>query len=188
MTSPAACLPPDLERLRAYLRLQAQIQLSPRLRAKEDVSDVVQTALLEAHRDLPSFRGATDSELLAWVKTILTRNVLNLVKHYAAQKCDLRRERSLEQELEDSSARLDNYLAGDQTSPSQQVIRRERADQLSAALAELLDDERTAVLLKHFHDWPIDDIARQLNRSPSAVAGLLRRGLKKLRAAMNEAN
>jgi RNA polymerase sigma-70 factor (ECF subfamily) len=186
MKSPAANLPPDLELFRGYLMLLTDVQLRPRLRSKEDASDIVQMTLLEAHRDLASYRGQTEAELAAWIKTILTRNVLNVAKHYGRQKCDVRRENSLDEQMEHSSGRLDQFPAGDQTTPSQDAIRRERAAELNAALAQLLDDERTAVLLKHFHDWTVADIARHLGRTDDAVAGLLRRGLKKLRTVMKE--
>lgn len=186
MQPPPTHLPPDLERFRGYLKLLAEVQLSPRLRAKEDVSDVVQTSLFEAHRDLSDYRGASEGELLAWLKTILTRNVLNLAKHYGTQKCDVRRERPLDEQLEQSSAKLEHFLASDQTTPSQQAVNHERAAQLANALAGLLDDERTAVMLKHFHDWSVAQIAQHLGRTTDAVGGLLRRGLKKLRARMNE--
>ena len=182
----AANSPPDLARYRGYLKLVADVQLSPRLRAKEDASDIVQATLLEAQRDLASFRGTTEAELTAWLKTILTRNVLNVVKHYGRRKCDLARERSLEQQLEQSSARLEDFLAAEQTSPSQKALNHERAAQLGAALAQLLDDERTAVTLKHFHQWPVSQICQHLGRTEDAVAGLLRRGLKKLRAALDQ--
>jgi DNA-directed RNA polymerase specialized sigma24 family protein len=62
---------PDLDRFRNRLRLLAEIELSPRLRVKEDASDIVQQTLLEAHRDLPAYRGQTDAELFCWLKTIL---------------------------------------------------------------------------------------------------------------------
>jgi RNA polymerase sigma-70 factor (ECF subfamily) len=186
MEIPAQSAPVNLDRFRGYLRLLADVQLSPRLRGKEDASDVVQTTLLEAHRDRAMYRGTTDGELLAWVKTILHRNVLNLSKHYGTQKCDVRRERSLDAQFEQSSARLDQFLAGQQSTPSQQAQNHERAEQLVCALAQLLDDERTAVLLKHFHEWSVAEIAQHLGRTDDAVAGLLRRGLKKLRLSMSE--
>ena len=70
---------------------------------------------------------------------------------------------------------------------SQQAIRKEHMELLDGALEQLTDDQRAAVLLKHFHDWTVAEIAGQLGRTEDAVAGLLRRGLKKLRAAMNAA-
>ncbi len=185
MTSPLVT-PTDLEPYRNYLTLLASVQLSPRLRAKEDAADLVQMTMLEAHRDLPNYRGSTEGELLAWLKTILMRNLLNLARHYGAQKCDVRREQPLQAELEQSSARLEHFLASEQTTPSQRAVRRERAEQLSRALAELLEDERTAVIMKHFHDCSIAQIAERLGRTKEAVGGLLRRGLKKLRCSLDE--
>lgn len=47
--------------------------------------------------------------------------------------------------------------------------------------ARLLEDELTAITLKHVHGWKVAEVAQHLGRSSEAVAGLLRRGLKKLR-------
>jgi RNA polymerase sigma-70 factor (ECF subfamily) len=187
MTAPTPPPPPDLEQFRSYLRLLADVQLDRRLRAKEDASDVVQLTLLEAHRDLADFRGSTEAELLAWIKTIMARKVLNLARHYNAQKCNVRRELSLSQQLDASSARLDRFLAAEQSSPSQRAVQSEQAQQLAAGLDSLLDDERTAIVLKHIHDYSIAQIAEHLGRTKEAVGGLLRRGLKKLRERLDEA-
>jgi RNA polymerase sigma-70 factor, ECF subfamily len=175
----------DLNAYRGYLTALAQIELGRRLRGKLDPSDVVQQSLLEAHADLASLQGRTEPELIAWLRTILARNLLNAARDFTAQKRDIRRERSLAQRLDDSSTRLVQFLAADQSSPSQRVIRGEEASRLAAALAALPDDQRTAVLLKHFHGWKLAEIAARLDRSTLAVAGLLKRGLKKLRELMD---
>ena len=159
----------------------SQRQNWPRLRVKESPSDIVQQSLLEAHRDLPSFRGRSDAELVGWLKTILARNLLNVARHYRTAKCDIRREQSLAESLEQSSARLDQWLSIDQSSPSQRAERNERVVALADALALLLDQERTAILLKHFRGWSLQEISEHIDRPVTAVAGLLKRGLKKLR-------
>jgi RNA polymerase sigma-70 factor, ECF subfamily len=176
----------DLNAYRGYLTALAQIELGRRLRSKLDPSDVVQQSLLEAHQDLASLQGRSEGELVAWLRTILARNMLNAARDYSAQKRDVRREQSLAQRLDDSSARLVQFLAADQTSPSQRAIRGEEASRLAAALSSLPDDQRTAVILKHFHDWKLAEIAERLDRSTLAVAGLLKRGLKKLRQIMDD--
>jgi len=176
---------PNLNQYRGYLRALAQIELGHRLQGKVDPSDIVQQSLLEAHQDLAALKGKTEAELVAWLRTILTRNLLNVARDFTAQKRDIRRERSLAQRVEDSSVRLDKFLASDQTSPSQRVIRGEQAERLAAALAALPEDQRAAVILKHFHDWSIADIAEHLDRTTLAVGGLLKRGLKKLREALD---
>src|SRR5262245_27136492 len=117
----------DLNQYRGYLRALAQIELGRRLRGKVDPSDIVQQSLLEAYQDLASRKGRTEAELVAWLRTILARNLLNTARDFAAQKRDIRRERSLAQRLHESSARLDQFLAAQQSSPSQRVIRLEEA-------------------------------------------------------------
>ncbi|WP_147868013.1 sigma-70 family RNA polymerase sigma factor [Stieleria maiorica] len=178
---------PNLEQYRRYLRVLADMQLNPRLRSKEDVSDVIQSTLLRAHQDLDGFRGSTEAELRGWLKTILTHTLINLAKKYQAQKRDIRLERSIDQQLQESAIRIVGELPAEQTSPSQFLIRQERAEQLADAMATLLEDEYTAVMLKHVHGWKVADIATHIDRSSEAVAGLLRRGLKKLRVKLNAA-
>ncbi|PAY19473.1 hypothetical protein CKO51_11475 [Rhodopirellula sp. SM50] len=179
--------PQNLEQYRRYLRVLADMQLNPRFRSKEDVSDVVQTTLLRAYQDLDGFRGSSEVELRAWLKTILTHTLINLVNKYQAQKRDIRLERSIDQQLHESALRIIGELPAKQTSPSQHLIRQERAEQLAEAMGSLLEAECTAVMLKHVHGWKVSDIAVHLGRSPEAVAGLLRRGLKKLRNKLNTA-
>jgi RNA polymerase sigma-70 factor, ECF subfamily len=181
--APAAAI--EIERFRGYLRVLAEIELSPRLRGKVDPSDIVQQSLLEAHRALAAFKGRTEPELIAWLRTILAHNLLNTAREFAAKKRDIRRERNMAVGVEQSSLRLERFLAAEQTSPSQHVMRAEQLEQLAEALTQLPDDQRTAVILKHFHDWPLAQIAEHQGRSTLAVAGLLKRGLKKLRTVMD---
>ena len=49
-----------------------------RIQGKLDASDLVQQTLLEAHCDLPSFRGRTEGELAAWLRAILAHQLCAL--------------------------------------------------------------------------------------------------------------
>ena len=182
----APASPPDLDRFRSFLRLLVEIELSPRLRVKEDASDIVQQTLWEAHRDLPAYRGQTEAELVGWLRTILARNLLNVAQHYHTQKRDVAREQSLAVHLDQSSARVAGFLASEQTTPSQAAVHNEEIQQLADGLAQLLDGERTAIVLKHFRGWSLSQISEHLGRPPDAIAGLLKRGLKKLRSLLQE--
>ena len=51
-----------------------------------------------------------------------------------------------------------------------------------AALHALPEAQREALVLQHWHGWTLNRIAKHLNRTPAAVAGLLHRGLRQLRA------
>lgn len=160
--------------------------MGPRIRTKEGVSDVVQATMLQAHAAASDFRGTTEAELKAWLKTILSNTLVNLAKKYHAKKRDFRLERSIDQNLQDSAMRMVGELSAGKTSPSVHLVRQERAEQLADALTQLLEDEYEAVTLKHIHGLTVAEIAEHLDRSPEGVAGLLRRGLKKLRLSLQE--
>lgn len=171
----------ELGQYREYLKVIAELQWNPRWNAKEGASDIVQQTMLEAHRDMPQFRGKTDAELKAWLRVILTRNLLSVHRRYNTQKRATDRELVLDNRIEQSSNALCHQLEADQTSPSMAVVKREQSELVANALLNLLEDERTSVVLKHFHDWTVAEIACHLTKTEASVAGLLRRGLKKLR-------
>src|SRR4051812_32139805 len=106
---------PDLERYRSYLRLLARARLDPRLRAKLDPSDVVQQTLLEAHQGIGQFRGNTAEELAGWLRQILARNLANALRDFRRDKRDVAREQDLDGLLRDSSARVEAWLAAEQS-------------------------------------------------------------------------
>jgi len=174
------------ERFREYLRLLARLQLDPRWQAKLDPSDIVQQTLLQAHEGRDQFRGKTAAEQAAWLRQILTRVLANAVRDLGRAKRDAGRERSLEAALEQSSARLEAWLAAEQSSPSESVERNEQLLRLAGALAQLPEDQRQAVALHHLQGWSLAEVARHLGRSEGAVAGLLHRGFKSLRALLQE--
>ena len=170
-----------LEEYRDYLRLLARLQLSPRLQAKLDASDVVQQAILEAHQSRAQFRGQSEAEWLAWLRAILAHTLSTAGRRFSTEARDLRRERSLEAELEQSSSRLECLLAADQTSPSERAVRCEELLRLAQALAHLPEDQRRVVELHHLKGLPVAQVAMLMERSRPAVVGLLFRGLNRLR-------
>ncbi len=170
-----------LEKFRAYLHLLIRHRLDDRLQGKLDASGVVQQTLWEAHQGWKDFRGHSEAEVAAWLRRILVRNLTDEVRKLAAGKRDLARERSLEAAVEQSSAKLAAWLAQEQSSPSQRAMRQEQLFELAAALARLPDDQRTAIELHHLEGYSLAEVGRRMNRSKEAVAGLLFRGLKRLR-------
>ncbi|TMQ30370.1 MAG: sigma-70 family RNA polymerase sigma factor [Planctomycetota bacterium] len=178
----------ELERCREYLRMLARLQLHPRLHGKLDASDVVQQTLLSAHANRDQFRGKTEAELLGWLRQILANHLAGAVRHFGAGLRDVRREHSLETGLEESAVRLDGWLAADQSSPSQQLMRQELHLRLAEALAQLPDDQRLAIELHHLKGCTVADVAEQMGRTKNAVVGLLFRGLRKLRQLLHDAN
>ena len=175
-----------LERYSSYLRLLARLQLDPRLHAKLEASDIAQQALLQAHAHRQQFRGRTEEEWVGWLRQILANVMGAAARRFATEARDLKRERSLEAGLEESAARLESWLAADQSSPSDRAVRQEQSLRLAEALAQLPEDQRQVVELHHLKGLPLAEIADQRGRTRPAVMGLLFRGLKKLRELLRE--
>jgi RNA polymerase sigma-70 factor (ECF subfamily) len=174
------------QRWRDYLSVLARVQLDPGLRGKIDLSGVVQQTVLEAYQKRPGLAVASPAQELAWLRKILANNLADELRKLATGKRDLARERSLEAALAQSSARLEHWLAADQSSPSQRAKHNEEALRLAAALEQLGEAQREALVLQHWHGWSLARIAEHLGRSRAAVAGLIKRGLQQLRTQLHE--
>jgi RNA polymerase sigma-70 factor (ECF subfamily) len=175
-----------LEGFRAYLRLLAQVQIGPPLQGKLDPSDVVQQTLLEAYQDLEHHQGESEAELAGWLRKILANNLADAVRRYTTAARDVNLEHSLERALEQSSARLEAFLASEHSAPGARAEREEQLVRLAEAMARLPEDQRQAIELKHLEECSVATIGRRLGRSEASVAGLLRRGLKRLRQLLAE--
>jgi RNA polymerase sigma-70 factor (ECF subfamily) len=179
------------ERYRNYLSIWARYCLRQidYLRPKLDASDLVQETLLQAHVSLRDFRGSTEREFVAWMREILQNKLWDAKKHFDRGKRDAKREEALVQNLRDSSAHFANRLdriAAKQTTPSQAVVRFEKARILAEALAALPEDQRTALELHHLEDCSLQETAEFMKKTPASVAGLLRRGLQSMRLSLKE--
>lgn len=173
----------SLECYRDYLRLLARLQLDPRLRGKLDPSDVVQQTLLKAHQNAEQFRGQTEAERAAWLRRILANTLADAARKF---RLETTRGQSLENALHESSAHLEAWLASGQESPSEQADRQEQLLRLAQALSELPDDQRQAIEMHHLQGGLLTDIARTMGRTEASVAGLLRRGRKRLRELLED--
>ncbi len=171
-----------LAKFRHYLCVLARMHLDRRLWTKLDADDLVQTTFQEALEKWDQFQGTSDDLLKAWLRQMLLHNIFDAVRAFRQQKCDV----LLEQPLEQSSARLIDSLVAEQSSPSQRAVRNEQLLRLADALLQLPKDQQEAVILHHLHEMTLVDVALHLGRSPGAAAGLIHRGLKKLKRLLVE--
>jgi RNA polymerase sigma-70 factor (ECF subfamily) len=180
---PDSNLGPLLDSFREYLRLLARLHLNPRLAGKVDLSGVVQQTLLEAYQGRDAFPPDAARQA-AWLRRALANNLTDEVRRVRSRGQVRVRERSLEQALEASSARLEAFLAREESTPCRAAMHKERLGRLAEALLRLPDDQRLAVELHHLRGLSLAGVGQHLGRSREAVAGLVFRGLKALRTLL----
>lgn len=169
-----------------YLGILANRNLDHRLRRRVNPSDIVQEALLAAHRDFAAFRGETQGELLCWLRTILI-HVLHrtFTRHVQVEKRDMRREVPLEALVRGDSQHslgLGNVLCSSVDPPSSRLLAKERELELSQRLAKLRPDYATVVRMRIIQGMPFQEIGAAMDRSSGAVRMLWLRALDALRA------
>lgn len=174
-------VPTDLEQYREYLGLLGRLQLDEQLAAKVDVSGVVQATMLEAHQHAETWRPLEDHARLAWVRRVFANNLLDEIRKFRAKSRDVSRERSLDEALEQSASRLNDWLEAQQSSPSGKAMRHEQAVRLAAALGCLTPAQRQAIELHHLQSIPLAEVGQRMKRDKGAVAALIFRGTTKLR-------
>jgi RNA polymerase sigma-70 factor (ECF subfamily) len=173
-----------LELYRNYLRFMARTLISQPLQARLDASDLVQETFLKAYREFAGFLGASEPELVAWLRQILVRTVADQVKRHRAKGRDLRREEPLEAILDRSSLAIQERLAAPLSSPSSHAIRREQAVLLADALETLPADYREVFVLRILEHVPIEQVASRMGRSVNAVRKLWTRAMVALERAL----
>lgn len=174
-----------LARYGNYLNVMARMQLHESLHSKVDPADLAQEAALLAVRDFEQFRGKTESEFVAWLRTILSNVCSATTRKYMSKNRDVFREHQC-CDLNQSSLRLSRMFVDQHHSPSQSAVRREAAVVVANALASLPDECREVLVRRHLQDQSIVDIAKALGKSRHAIGRLLAKATVLLQSAMEE--
>ena len=132
--------------------------------------EITQQAFISAIRARTKFDGRSDP--VTWLCSI-ARNALT--DHYRQVERERRRHLSI----------VVSEIPMDDPSPAE---RRDERDEVVAALAELSNDQRTAVLMRYVDRLPVRDIARLIGRSEAATESLLSRSRERLRSLLEVAS
>ena len=174
-----------LQLYRNYLTILATTQINPRLRRRMAPSDLVQEAMLAAHRDFERFRGQSEREFLAWLRQILINCLHHAIEtHLKAKKRDLRCEVSIEQvseALDKSVLNFANVLADRGPSPSAPARQRERSVALADQLAKLKPHYRDVIVLRNLQGLSFDEVAARMDKKPSTVRMMWLRAIDKFK-------
>jgi RNA polymerase sigma-70 factor (ECF subfamily) len=152
--------------------------LSRMIRDQSEIEDVAQEAFIKAYRALPQFRG--DSAFYTW----LYRIAINTARNWLASSG--RRPsapNAIENEDGETFNEADNLT--DISTPESMAASREIAETVNAAIEDLPEELRTAIVLREIEGMSYEDIAQSMGcpigtvrsrifRAREAVAARLR--------------
>ncbi len=177
-TAMEALLDRHLPALRAFIRLR----VGPMLRAKESVSDLVQSVCREVLGDLDRFQYGTEAGFKAWLYSAALRKVADRADHWQAGRRDAAREvpiGPLGNGAQASDAGLiDVYRTI--TTPSKIAMAAEAARRMEEAFDHLTADQREIIVLSRIAGLSHAEIAQRMGRSEPATRSLLYRALTEL--------
>ena len=138
-------------------------------RDRESVQDVMQEALVQVWRDLPSYKPY--GSFKAWMVKILMNKAR---KHY-------RKKRVQTVPLEAAA-----QVSGNVEGPEEAVEREELTHRLRQALDLLTTDHREALVLRYYNDLTVPEIAKVLGCQEGTIKSRLSRALSRLEQTHSE--
>lgn len=136
---------------RKILRLLARM-----IRDPAEIEDVAQEAFIKAYRALPQFRG--ESAFYTWLYRIAINTARNWL---ASQGRRPSAPNAIETEDGETFNETDNLT--DISTPESMVASREIAETVNAAIEELPEELRTAIVLREIEDMSYEDIAQSMD-------------------------
>src|SRR5262245_10322172 len=167
----------SVPRLRRLLALKAGSALQ-----QGELDDLVQEAYLEATRQFADYTYQGPDSFFRWLAAVALHRLANLQRMASAHKRDRRRERPLEAGSTTASA-LPVADAG--PGPRTVVVGGAAQERLDRALEQLGETDREVITLARLQGLSLLEVAERMGRTRNAIALLLSRALRKLKAAMD---
>ena len=118
--------------------------------------------------------------MMGWLRSLLRCNLIDRFRRLRLEN----RVASLDALLDQTSAGMNSLVQASQSAPDARVLREEDALTLAGLLKQLTDAQAEAIVLKHCRGWSVEEIGRHLDKTPDAVGGYLRHGMRRLRELM----
>lgn len=174
---------------RPRLKQMLQFRMDPRLRARTDLSDVLQEAYIDAYRRLDYYAKQPDLSFYLWLRQVTMQRMIDLHRrHLMAGKRDVRQEVPLPAQGYDatSSLAIAQHFVDGIGSPSQLAVRQEMLTQLELTLESMESVDREVLALRHFEELGNGEVAELLGISEAAASNRYVRALSRLRKLLEQ--
>ena len=172
---------------REPLRRVIGLRLDPALAARVDASDIVQDVLLEAHRRLKEYLSNPVMPFRLWLRHIAKDHVIDAHRrHRQAQRRSLDREQPLVPAVlaDHSSLELAGQLLDPERTPASAAIQHELQRKLESAIADLDEDDREVILMRHREQLSNQQVADALGLTEAAASMRYLRAVRRLRSVL----
>jgi len=175
-----------LDHHRTSLRRMIDLRLDPALARRVDASDIVQDVLLEASKRLADYVKNPAMPFHLWLRHIAKDHIIDMHrKHRLAQRRSIDKEQSIRPALADqSSMDLAAQFIDQELTPASAAIRQELQRRLEGAVAEMDEDDREMILMRHFEQLSNQEVATELGLSEAAASMRYLRAIRRLRTLL----
>ncbi|MEM9588273.1 MAG: sigma-70 family RNA polymerase sigma factor [Planctomycetota bacterium] len=183
-SAPAKTLSDAFATERDRLWQLVRFRMHHRLAQRVDPDDILQESFLAAEKRVEHYLKAPKCSLFVWLRMIVTQTLVDSHRrHLGAEMRSAGREISLggPRFPSTTSASLAGQIAGDQTSPSGEVMRQEASADLERAIAEMPDLDQEVIALRHFEGLTNTETSEVLGISVTAASNRYVRALSRLR-------
>jgi RNA polymerase sigma-70 factor (ECF subfamily) len=182
---------PAVDRLlgefREPLRKVINLRLDPVLGRRVDASDIVQDVLIEANQRLTEYLKNPAMPFHLWLRHLAQDRIIDTHRrHRQAQRRSIDKEQPIQRPAwaDQSSVQLVAQLIDTDQTPASAAIQQELQRRLNDALAELGDDDRDVILMRHHEQLSNQDVAAALGLTEAAASMRYLRALRKLRTVL----
>jgi len=145
--------------------------------SREIAEDLTQEVFMRVYKSAPSYR--PQSKFQTWVFTIARNTSLNELRHN--KKVTV----SLDETFSSDQGEMKRQVKDPHGSnPGEELLHREKAAAVKAAINDLPENQRVAVLLRRYEQFSYEEIAQTMNTSVKAVKSLLSRAKENLKTKL----
>lgn len=144
------------------------------LRHSQDAEDVVQAAMLKLTQKINTLRKLERNNLASYLVITIRNTAINL---YRQNRGRAERQAALQPDI---------IPAGSITNPEVQALDRDAVETVKAAIRQLHQRERDAMMLRYVHGLTDGQVAEALGIQAVSARALLSRGRKRLKDLLKE--
>lgn len=164
------------EKYRPRLAVLVHYKLSPEMRNRIELDDILQETFLEASRGVGNFTYRSPGSFMSWLSRIADHVIIDAARQQGRRK---------RQAVEMVHFRSESNPAGpepaDTNTPSRLFAQKESVRKLLERLNALPEDYRQVILLAKVEGLSTQEMAERLGKSREAVSLLLHRAIQRFR-------